>query len=326
MPIGLASPSQEGTTQRGRVSLPQTGHLAHEERMPAGNHFMLRKFTFLPFLLIVLVSQFACASKRLPQSPEDEIRTFSRNSLLPLPALNRTSEVLVWNIKKGEKESFHEDFKNLSEGKDLILLQEFLDADTIVQTVLDHNVHEYSLGVSFIYDERTPEEATGVAIGSIAPPVKKVLFRTPAREPFIGTPKVTLCTTYRIQDSKQPLLVCNIHGYNFTTDEDFEKQIEMIAPLLQSHPGPILFGGDFNTNNENKWNILEKLVIRDSGLKPVAFSPDNRKMASSWLFWHADLPLDHILTKGLTVRDSRVWKDIEGSDHDPLSITITVEE
>ena len=287
---------------------------------------MLRKFTFIPFLLIFLLSQFACASKRVPESQEQEIRAFRSNSPLQQTELNRTSEVLVWNIKKGEKESFNEDFKNLSEGKDLILLQEFLDNETVRQTILDQNVHEYVLGVSFIYDERVPQEATGVAIGSVAPPVNKVLFRTPAREPLICTPKVTLCNTFRIKDSKEQLLVCNIHGYNFTKDEDFEKQIEMIKPLLQTHHGPILFGGDFNTNHAHKWDILEKLVIKDSGLKPVVFSPDNRKIASSWVFWHADLPVDHIFTKGLTVTDSRVWKAIEGSDHHALSITITLME
>jgi endonuclease/exonuclease/phosphatase (EEP) superfamily protein YafD len=273
---------------------------------------------------MVLVSQFACASKSLPTSQEQEIRTFRRNSPLPQTELNRTSEVLVWNIKKGQEDSFEEDFKNLSEGKDLILLQEFLDTATVTQTLLDQNVHEYHLGVSFIYDEKVPQEATGVAIGSVAPPVDTVLFRTPAREPFLGTPKVTLCNTFKITHSNQPLLVCNIHGYNFTNDEDFEKQIEMITPLLQTHLGPILFGGDFNTNNENKWKILEKLVIEDSDLTPVDFSPDARKPASSWLFWHADLPIDHIFTKGLMVTAGRVWKDIEGSDHNPLSITITV--
>ena len=115
---------------------------------------MLRNFTFIPFLLIVFVSQFACASKRIPESQEQEIRTFRRNSPLQQTELNRTSEVLVWNIKKGEEDSFHEDFKNLSEGKDLILLQEFLDTDTVIQTLLDQNAHEYNLGVSFIYDEK----------------------------------------------------------------------------------------------------------------------------------------------------------------------------
>jgi len=296
----------------------------HEERMSEGKNSMVRNFTFIPFLLIVLVSQFACASKRIPESQEQEIRTFRRNSPLQQTELNRKSEVLVWNIKKGEEDSFHEDFKNLSVGKDLILLQEFLDKDTVLQTVLDQNAHEYLLGVSFIYDEKFPQEATGVAIGSVAPPVNKVVFRPPAREPIMGTPKVTLCNTYRIKDSKKPLLVCNIHGYNFTHDEDFREQIEMITPLLHTHHGPILFGGDFNTNNENKWKILEKLVIEDSGLTPVVFSPDDRKTANSWLFWQADLPIDHIFTRGLTVTDSRVWKDLDGSDHDALSITITV--
>lgn len=98
----------------------------------------------------------------------------------------------------------------------------------------------------------------------------------------------------------------------------------MITPLLQTHQGPVLFGGDFNTNNENKWNILEKLIMEDSGLTPVVFSPDDRKTANTWLFWQADLPIDHIFTRGLSVTDSRVWKEFKGSDHDALSITITV--
>jgi len=285
---------------------------------------MLRTFTFIPFLLIVLVSQFACASKRIPESQEQEIRTFRSNSPLPQTELDQTNEVLVWNIKKGEKDSFHKDFKNLSKGKDLILLQEFLDNDTVVHTVLAQHSHEYILGVSFIYDEMVPQVATGVAIGSVASPVTKVVFRPPGREPFLGTPKVTLCNTFKFKGSIWQLLVCNIHGYNFTHDEDFEKQIEMITPLLKRHRGPILFGGDFNTNNEKKWAILEQLLIEDSGLTPVVFSPDDRKTANAWLFWQADLPIDHIFTRGLTVTDSRVWKGLDGSDHDALSITITV--
>lgn len=285
---------------------------------------MLKTFVFVPFLLMVFVYQFACSSKSIPKSPERGIRTFPRNSPMQQVELNRTSEVLIWNIKKGEEDSFSEDFKSLAKGKDLILLQEFLDNDTMTQLILDQNVHEYILGVSFIYDERVPQEATGVAIGSIAPPIQKIVFRPPGREPLLGTPKVTLCNTFNIKGSKRDLLVCNVHGYNFTHDEDFEKQIEMITPLLKKHRGPILFGGDFNTNTENKWNILKKLIIEDSGLTPVVFFPDDRKTANAWLFWQADLPIDHVFTRGLTVTSSRVWKDIDGSDHDALSVTITV--
>ena len=287
---------------------------------------MLKTFTLISFLPVVLASQFACSSFTIPETHEQEIRIIHSNNRVQQSELHRTSEVLIWNIKKGQEDTFSEDFKTVSDGKDLILLQEFLDNDTVLQTVLDQNVHEYILGVSFIYDEKVPPEATGVATGSIAPPIQEVVFRPPGREPFLGTPKVTLCNTFGVKGIKKHLLVCNIHGYNFTQDEDFEKQIEMITPLFQSHRGPILFGGDFNTNNEHKWNILEQLVIEDSGLTPVVFSPDDRKTANSWLFWQAGIPIDHIFTRGLTVTNRHVWKDIEGSDHDALSITITIGE
>lgn len=291
-----------------------------------GRNSLAKTLAFISCLLIFLFFQFACASKRIPEAKEQQVRTFHSPSSLPQTELNRTSEVLVWNIKKGVEDSFPEDFKSLSEGKDLILLQEFLDNDRVRQTVLDQKIHEYILGVSFIYDEPVPQEATGVAIGSVAHPVKNVVIRTSAREPIVGTPKVILCNTFGIKGSKEPLLVCNIHGYNFTTDEAFKKQLVTVEPLLQTHRGPILFAGDFNTNNKNKWNILEQLVVEGSGLTPVVFSPDNRKTANAWLFWQADLPIDHVFTRGLTVTDSRVWKDIDGSDHDALSITITVGE
>lgn len=298
----------------------------HEEAIFEGKHRLLKQMSFIPFTLIVLLFQFACSSITIPELQEQGIRTFHSNNPRQQSGFNRISEVLIWNIKKGQEDTFFEDFKYLSDGKDLILLQEFLNNDKVLRAVLDQNPHEYILGVSFMYDGKFPQEATGVAIGSVVPPVDTIVFRPPGREPFLGTPKVTLCNTFKIQGSKKLLLVCNIHGYNFTHDEDFKKQIEMITPLLRTHQGPVLFGGDFNTNNKNKWNILEKLVIEDSGLTPVMFSPDDRKTANSWLFWQAELPIDHIFTRGLSVTNSRVWKELTGSDHDALSITITVEE
>ena len=59
-----------------------------------------------------------------------------------------------------------------------------------------------------------------MAIGSSAPPIQKIGFRPPGREPLLGTPKVTLCNTFNIKSSKKEPLVCNIHGYKFTHDED----------------------------------------------------------------------------------------------------------
>ena len=122
----------------------------HEEAIFEDKHSLLKKITLIPITLIVLLFQFACSSTTIPELQEQGIRIFRSNNPRQQSGLNRISEVLIWKLKKGGENLIPEDFRSLAKGKDLILLQESLDNDTVTQTILDQNVHEYILGVSFI--------------------------------------------------------------------------------------------------------------------------------------------------------------------------------
>jgi endonuclease/exonuclease/phosphatase (EEP) superfamily protein YafD len=159
-------------------------------------------------------------------------------------ALPATFDVLVWNVEKGKEANYGRDMKKLGQGKHLILLQEFVTSPVILEALK----LPYELATSFIYSNK---ERAGAATGAVAVPVKIDFQITEDTEPLVGTPKPTIFTTYAIgEGGKKQLLVVNLHGINRAGFEPFQKQLRAIAGVVKDFEGPVIWGGDFNTNSK----------------------------------------------------------------------------
>lgn len=228
-------------------------------------------------------------------------------------------KVLVWNLYKGKKESWKKDFSDLMANRDIAILQE---------AVLDDNMggvfkQKFEMGIematSFINDET--DVATGVATASKLGPISSFFQRSNARESVVKTPKVVLFNTYSISGSQNDLLVINIHAINAVSKKDFMDQVQNVASVIREHVGPCIWAGDFNTWSKGRTRALSKLTRR-LGFVEVTFEDDQRTTPPGARFKEK---LDHIFVKGLKIKSSKVYGDIEGSDHKAMSVELSVE-
>lgn len=225
------------------------------------------------------------------------------------PHLPKDFNILIWNIKKGEyKQQWAQDFLALSEDADLVLSQEAM-IDSVMPPVLRSKENfAWNFATSFLLDDGSK---TGVVTGSTTHMVDFIFFRSPGREPVIKTPKVALATFYELENSTLPLMVVNIHALNFTANERFMDQIDVIFEKIKSYPGPALFAGDFNTWNKDRKNYLSRKAL-GAGMEEVPFKRSTRVLI-----------LDHAYVRGLKVNTSKVRNDIKSSDHYPLQVSVS---
>ncbi len=219
-------------------------------------------------------------------------------------------KLLNWNIYKGGKNNFSYWFTQLAAQPDLSSIQEML-LNPKMKTIISTYSRENHMATSFI---DTNNERTGVLSAS-KPIAQSVNFlKSRKTEPVVNTPKVILFTTYKIKNSSKELLLANIHAVNFVENKYFEDQILDAFKVIDQHKGPIIFSGDFNTWNKDRYYFLDKLC-RDRGLNQVVFSPDQRMKFNG-------NPLDHVIySPDLEVVDSNVLGFIDGSDHKPMTVT-----
>ena len=90
----------------------------------------------------------------------------------------------------------------------------------------------------------------------------------------------------------------------------------MAAKKILEHSGPVMWGGDFNTQSSTKLASLKNLA-KDLGLKFVAFNPDLRTKSKMMR-----TPLDHALVRDLNVVMSECL--VGGSDHTALRLELEV--
>lgn len=233
----------------------------------------------------------------------------------PQKHLASNLQVLVWNVEKGKENDFSKDFSLLSANKDLILLQEFVTSETVKKAV---SKMSYELATSFIYKDGV---RAGAATGSIAASTKIDFQITPDTEPVVGTPKPTIFTEYAVQGGKvENLLVVNIHGMNRAGLEAFQNQLIQIGKVIAAYKGAVLWGGDFNTNSQEKMVVLRSM-IKQLGMEAVKFQPDQRTVSKL-----SRLPLDHVFVRGVEVLKAFVpGTDVSsGSDHQPLLLSIAL--
>jgi endonuclease/exonuclease/phosphatase (EEP) superfamily protein YafD len=271
----------------------------------------------ISLLISCLFSQLALSG---PDIPKDKkvLTTIQGNASRHL---NPDSiNILVWNLLKGSREGWHKDFKSLTLNTDLTLLQEAFLAPFMRDIFEQDNFKQYVIATSFIYKKKKKRGIlTGVATASAAKTLRKEFLRSSSRQFLVRTPKVTLITEYRLKGMKERLLVLNIHGINIVSAKKLEEQLKPAAEVVSKHTGPVIFAGDFNTWSKKKLRILNTLM-NNLNMKAVEFdeSEDNQRKT---VFKHY---IDHIFTRGMSFRSSRVWSEIETSDHKAISAELFV--
>ncbi len=254
-----------------------------------------------PVLLTALASPKAQAAYgEVPESQVLNEISIGTNEFLP-----SRLQLMTWNIQKASGEiDWKKDLRKLAVDKHLVVLQEGIEERWVLNTLRSVKTLGWWMARSFFLD--TDRNGTGVISGSQQTAWSQVFLKTRDREPFANTPKISLLTTYRLQNGSR-LMVVNIHGINFTTLAPFQRQMRDVVGALKDWDDKIIWAGDFNTWNDDRTDYLKRLT-RTLGLKSVRFQNDNRFLV-----------LDHIFVRGCTALSSKVHSDIESSDHYPLS-------
>jgi endonuclease/exonuclease/phosphatase (EEP) superfamily protein YafD len=214
--------------------------------------------------------------------------------------------VVSWNMQKKSIPNWRADYSRLTEGRDLILIQE---ASLRVDTVGDLPAAPHW---SFAPGYRTGDSITGVLTLSSTQPLARCSFVN--IEPLLRTPKATSITQFALEGRDETLLVVNVHAVNFSLGLGaYKRQFAQIANVLEGHQGPIILSGDLNTWRVGRTRTIEAMA-EELELTAIEFSEDNRTR-------FLGSPLDHIYVRGLaaTSSDSSV---VTSSDHNPLTVTL----
>lgn len=265
-------------------------------------------------ILLVLSTSTALYSKpaqsyQIP-SDKDVIKSFGFPSQ---GSLAKRLSILVWNLHKGEDETFATDFIELAYKKDLVLGQEmFLSPGMRLVFGTFPHYHFTSATSFFVGKELT---RTGVATASPVSPSKVDFVRTKTLEPIVNSPKMTLVSRYPLKEAGKFLTVVNIHGINFVDNASYRKEINLIYEAIKHYPSPLIFSGDFNSWNEERNQILKELRQK-LNLKEASFYPDFRMRFNNH-------PLDHFFHTGdLKIIEAKAEDFYRGSDHKPLEVIV----
>ena len=224
-------------------------------------------------------------------------------------ALSPVFEILSWNIQKASNSGWSYDLSGLTEGADLVFIQEASLQASIPGSVQRAKSHAFAPGY------RTSSLDTGVMTLSTTPP--SVHCRLTATEPWLGTPKATSVTEHVIEGSSERLLAINLHAVNFALGlEDFAAQFEAIGVVLEQHRGPVILAGDLNTWSESRQALVDGFT-QSHGLRPVSFEPDLRTTAFG-------RSLDHVYVRGLRAESAAVIP-VESSDHNPIQVRLALD-
>jgi endonuclease/exonuclease/phosphatase (EEP) superfamily protein YafD len=209
-------------------------------------------------------------------------------------------------MQKASNPGWADDLASLGESVDLAFFQEAATGAGI-DRFLPPSLHRV-----FARGYTRQDLETGVMTLSAGPPGLRCRFT--ATEPWLGTPKATTVTSYRLQGRGDRLLTVNLHAVNFTFGVDaFREQFASLRQLLTDHQGPIILAGDLNTWSQRRQDLVEAFT-GEFGLEAVSFEPDLR----SRVFGRA---LDHIYVRGLRALSAEVIP-VDTSDHNPLRVKL----
>jgi endonuclease/exonuclease/phosphatase (EEP) superfamily protein YafD len=211
-----------------------------------------------------------------------------------------------WNLQKNWRQHWQDDLQTLTRQNDLVLVQEAsLRQDSI-------NALDASRYWSFAPGFRTRGAISGVLTMSRSKPIAQCSLVS--LEPIFRTPKATSVSEYGLTNTDATLVVVNLHAINFSMGlRAFQEQFDQVRQVLETHEGPIILSGDFNTWRKKRTAIVDR-VAQSLGLTQLVFADDNRVR----FFGN---PLDHIYVRGLTLVDSST-EIVKSSDHNPMTITL----
>lgn len=212
--------------------------------------------------------------------------------------------LISWNLHKLGDDQAYQDIKKFSSSSDLLLFQESMMGKPFGRFFTAIKDFEWLGAISFF---EMNGDGTGVSTGSpyLLSAVKYV--RSEAREPIIHTPKMIVLTKYPVKNSREELLVANIHGINFVSTAAFASQIQQLEKAIQNHKGPMVVAGDFNTRNLERIFIVRGMADR-LHLDWVKMDDDHRSVM-----------IDHIFARGFKRLSGRIMNEIKSSDHEPLN-------
>lgn len=231
-------------------------------------------------------------------------QTISHTGRAARKALPPEFTVCAWNWQKSKQKGWEQEFAALAAAADLFLAQEVRLSPSVTQALRQTPLF-WTHAASFLSLHKN--HPIGVATGACAEP-EKIWFKQGAREPILNMPKMTLATLLPFENG-QKLLAINVHAINFTGLKPFEQNLARAAELLLGFEGPVILGGDFNSWNQKRRNLLEE-TARAARLTEVSFSPDTRTRCLG-------RTVDYLFTRGLQTLAAGV-RETDASDHNPL--------
>lgn len=208
---------------------------------------------------------------------------------------------VTWNAYKGRNPQWINDLKSLN--ADYNLLQEAWLSDNGMQTAL---LSMQNFGTTFATSWIYKGYPTGVATTSSESPISESFYRSKSVEPFTKAPKITLIQTYK------NFLLINFYGLTgFSGLQSWEDQVNVIIrELVSTYSGPIVWAGDFNSNNNNRLEYLQTTLM-SLGFVHIMFPGDTRVKFN-----------DNVYIRGFKVLDAKVHDEITSSDHSPLTFSL----
>ncbi|NOH22933.1 endonuclease/exonuclease/phosphatase family protein [Vibrio europaeus] len=215
-------------------------------------------------------------------------------------------KLLVWNIYKQNRENWQQSLAELSDGKQLVLLQEASMTPELIDWVATQGWFGSQVDAFKAFDT-----SAGVLNLSLNTPSKACAYTE--LEPWLRLPKSALYALYPLSSGEQ-LAVVNIHAVNFTYGtKEYHRQLTALTKELSQHQGPIIVAGDFNSWSEERFAVMSK-ALTSQGLEEVDYQPDNRTQ------FVTGLPLDHVFYRGLTLETAEAPIS-DASDHNPILVS-----
>ena len=260
----------------------------------------------------------------------------------------KSIKVMSWNIGKGKKFDstkcdstecdsktgalWEEYLSQISFDYDLVILQETPPFLKLSEHLSEQwKGYGMTMAVSHV---SLRKRMYGNAFISRAVPFMFNFKRSEVSDYFFGPPKLITFARFGLKGMEEELLVINIHSLNLAV-KGYKRQLQVTQGILQSHEGPVIFAGDFNT----WWGrlTLVRKYMHSMGLREVVFENGKDRKYRLWGVVPFGI-LDHIFVRGLDVQYAQVlnwegsggegssWEGLgKGSDHKPLSVHLSLD-
>ncbi|MGL4475306.1 MAG: endonuclease/exonuclease/phosphatase family protein [Shewanella sp.] len=231
------------------------------------------------------------------------------NMVTPLDEQGKLS-IGVWNIYKQQKPQWEGQLTKMVTANQLLLLQEASLTPTL-KSFLAKTHSEVVMARAF----SGFNVINGVMNIAKASALESCAWL--AKEPWIRLPKSALVTHYALSNG-QTLLVINIHSINFEWgNKRFHSQLMALTDAIETHTGPLIIAGDFNTWRQARQTMVLKFIEKFNLSEAVPLDDHRTRV-----FGHT---LDHLYYRGLTLTSVSV-ENILSSDHNPISVSFTLDK